>query len=230
VVAAVVSALVVAGALVTAAVLRAERAGAREDAATSTVRVPPSTEVGADGCLVAPCVVVDTTTIGSATVELVADAGGRSGRVRIGGSGAGGGDVIEVTVTELGATLATGSLQCVPDLLAACVVRGPSPEGVTGQVIVGRSGKWGGLAKPFVSDAGYLAIADVVPDVGPEVIAAQHRCDRAVTADCADTKVFVQVYSLRGDLLGCTRDYNRIESLPGHPAVDLSQTRLRACA
>jgi hypothetical protein len=225
---AVVSALVVAGALVTAAVLRAERAGAPRDTATSTVRLPPSSGVGVDGCRTAPCTVLGSVPVGNTTVELVADAGGRSGRVRIGGAGAG--DVIEVTITQLGATLTTDSLQCVPDTLAACVVRGAVPEGIAGQVIVGRSGEWSELAKPFVSDAGYLAIADVTPDVGPEVIAAQHRCDRAVTADCSKTKVFMQVYSTRSELLGCTRNYVRLESYPGYPVIDLSDVPVTACA
>jgi hypothetical protein len=228
VVAAAVSALVVAGALATAAVLRAERAGAPDPSASTSAQVPPSSGVGVDGCLVAPCTVLGSVPVGNTTVELVADAGGQSGRLRIGGAGAD--DVIEVTITEMGAKLTADSLQCVPDSLAACVVRGGVPEGIAGQVVVGRSGEWSELAKPFVSDAGYLAIAEVMPDVGPEVVAAQHRCDRTVTADCSNTRVFMQVYSSRSVLLGCTRDYARLESFPGYPAIDLSDVSVRACA
>jgi len=228
VIASVVSALVVVGALVTAAVLRADRARERGGDTPTSVQVPPSTGVGVDGCLVAPCSVVGQTSVGGTTLELVADAGATSGRLRIGGAG-GASDVIEVTITEMGAKLTPESLQCVPDTLAACVIRGAVPEGIAGQVVVGRSGEWSELAKPFVSDAGYLAVADVTNDVGPEVVAAQYRCDRATTADCSTRPVFVQVYSLRSELLGCTGQYSRLESLPGYPAVDLSEARIRAC-
>jgi len=215
-------ALVTLGALVTAGVLRHERAGS----APRETSTPPTTSsgVGADGCLVQPCAVVGPLPIGGTTVQLVADAAGRSGRLQIGGGGAS--DVIEVTITRLGAILGPDSLQCAGGTLSVCVVRGATADGMLGQVIVGRSEKWASVDKPFASDAGFVAAQDVSgKQTGPEVLVAQHRCDPATTADCAGTQVYVQVFTLKSELLGCTRNYARLESIP----ADLSQATLRAC-
>ncbi|MFC4853468.1 hypothetical protein [Actinophytocola glycyrrhizae] len=219
-----VCALVTLGALVTAGVLRHERASTADPVATTTV--PPTTSgVGADGCLTRPCVVVGPVPIGGTTVQLVADAGGRSGRVQIGGGGAS--DVIEVTITKLGAVLGPDSLQCSGGTQSACVVRGDTPDGMLGQIVVGRSGEWASLEKPFASDAGFVAVQDVTGrQSGPEVLVAQHRCDRP---DCAGTPVYVQVFTLRSDSLGCTRDYARLDSIPDWPVVDLTEATLRDC-
>lgn len=227
VVTAVVCALVTLGALVTAAVLRHERSTASRPAETTT---PPTTTsgAGADGCLDDPCRVLGPIPIGGTAVQLVADAGGKSGRVQIGGGGAS--DVIEVTITKLGAVLGPDALQCVGGTLSACVVRGSAADGMLGQVIVGRSAKWASLAKPFASDAGFVAVQDVTgQQSGPEVLVAQHRCDRAATADCSDTEVYVQIFSMRSEVLGCTRDYARLESMPGWPNPDLSEATIRSC-
>lgn len=220
-------ALVAASALLTAAVLRQERVASAGPAETTT----PSTTTsgpGADGCLTDPCRVLGPVPIGGTTVQLVADAGGRSGRVQIGGAGAS--DVIEVTITKLGAVLGADALQCVGGTLSACVVRGKSAEGVLGQVIVGRSAKWASLEKPFASGAGFVAVQDVTGrQSGPEVLVAQHRCDRPATAECADTPVYVQVFSTRSELLGCTRDYARLDSMPGWPNPDLTDAAINPC-
>jgi hypothetical protein len=202
-----VSALVAAGALATAATLRH-----RDTAGTTTTgTTPPVTSgVGVDGCLVRPCTVLATAQVGGTAVDLVADRDGRSGRLRIGGAGAS--KVVEATITSMGAALSQDSLQCVADTLSACLLRGKSGNGVVGQVVVGRSAAWSELSKPFVSDAGYLALAEVTPDVGPEILVAQRRCKQG--QDCTATPVYLRVYNLRSQELGCTRDYSRLESLP----------------
>ncbi len=224
VVTAVVAALVAAGALAAAATLRHRNAAT---IATSSSPAAPSTPVpGADGCLVPPCKVLATVTVGGNPVDLVADRDGVSGRLRIGGGGVG--EVVEATITDMGAALTPESLQCVPATLSACLLRGTFRDGVVGQVVVGRSGHWNELSQRFVSSAGYLALADLEPDVGPEVVAAQRRCPTG--AVCDDAAVFVEVYSLRTALLGCTRDYTRLESLPGWPEVDLSEAKISPCA
>lgn len=227
VVTAVVCALVALGALVTAAVLRHERATASRPSETTA----PSTTTsgaGADGCLADPCRVLGPIPIGGTTVQLVADAGGRSGRLQIGGGGAS--DVIEVTITKLGAVLGPDALQCVGGTLSACVVRGSAADRVLGQVIVGRSAKWASLDKPFESDAGFVAVQEVTgQQSGPEVLVAQHRCDRATTADCSDTEIYVQIFTMRSEVLGCTRDYARLESMPGWPNPDLSDAAINPC-
>ena len=216
-----VSALVAGGAL-----LAANRLGDRSAAAPSTSSPPPS-EVGPDGCLVRPCTVLASAQVAGTTVELVADRGARSGRLRIGGPTSS--DVIEVTITEMGVTLTADSLQCVASALSACVVRGGYDGGTAGQVVAGRSGKWSALAKPFVSDAGYLALTQVTPDPGPEVVAVQHDCDRATQPSCEGLPVFAQVFTMGSAEAGCTQDYGSLESLPGYPKVAFTRDELSAC-
>lgn len=227
VVTAIVCALVALGALVTAGVVRHERAKAADSEETTP---PPTTTSGpgADGCLVDPCAVLGPIPIGGTTVQLVEDADGRSGRLQIGGGGAS--EVIEVTITQRGAILGPDSLDCVGGTQSVCVVSGTTADGVLGQIIVGRSGKWASEDKPFASDAGYVGVGDADRrQTGLEVLVAQHRCDPAVTADCSDTEVYVQVFTLMSESLGCTRDYARLESIPGWPAVDLSEATIRPC-
>jgi hypothetical protein len=225
-VATLLAALVAGSALVTAAVLRADRAGAG-DASTTTLPSPMTSGVGVDGCVVEPCSVLATVPVGGTTVQLVADNGATSGRLRIGGAGSS--DVIEVTITDGGATLTRDSLECLSGVPATCVVRGQINGQVIGQVVVGRSGKWSSLSQPFVSNAGYLALLNLIPDADPEVLAAQHACDQTVAQDCSTTPVFVEVYNLNSEKVGCTRQYARLESMPGYPAVDLSKATLRGC-
>jgi hypothetical protein len=165
--------------------------------------------------------------VAGTTVELVADRGARSGRLRIGGPTSS--DVIEVTITEMGVTLTADSLQCVASALSACVVRGGYDGGTAGQVVAGRSGKWSALAKPFVSDAGYLALTQVTPDPGPEVVAVQHDCDRATQPSCEGRPVFAQVFTMGSAEAGCTQDYGSLESLPGYPKVAFTRDELSAC-
>ena len=227
VVTAIVCALVALGAVVTAGVLRHQRASS---GATEETTTPPTTTTGAgaDGCLAHPCTVVGPVPIGGTTVQLVADAGGRSGRLQVGGGGAS--DVIEVTITKLGAVLGPESLLCVGAAQSVCVVRGTGPGGMLGQVVVGRSEEWASPDKPFASDAGWIGVQDIVRrQTGLEVLVAQHRCDPATTADCSTTPVYVQVFTLKSESLGCTRNYARLDSIPGWPAVDLADATLREC-
>jgi hypothetical protein len=221
VVAAVLSALVAGGALIAA-----NQVGDRP-ARVSETSAPPTSSVGPDGCRTPPCTVLGTASVGGTTVQLVADKGARSGRLRIGGPDSG--DVIDATVTDLGVTLAPGSLQCVAGTLSACLIRGGYHDGTAGQVVVGRSGKWSSLTKPFVSDAGLLVLAQVTADVGPEVIAVQRDCDRATVPDCSTSPVFAQVFTMNGAEAGCTGNYQALESLPGYPDVRLRSGDLSGC-
>jgi hypothetical protein len=227
VITAVVCALVAAGALAVAASLRhRDAAGADQDGATTQTS---SSGAGVDGCLIDPCKVLATTNVGGTTVDLVADKGFRSGRVRIGGRD-GSSEVVEASITNMGAQLGPESLQCFAGIPAACLLKGQNPQGVVGQVIVGRSAKWSELGQPFQSDAGYLGLADVTgKEVGPEILVAQHDCVPAKVADCSSTPVYVRIYSLRSAEMGCTRMYARLESLPGWPAVTLDSQDIGTC-
>ncbi|MCT2586189.1 hypothetical protein [Actinophytocola gossypii] len=222
---AVLTALVAVGALVGAAVVRERQAA---DAPVSSAPAPPSPSpsVGVSGCLVEPCQVLDRVPVAGTTVELVADSGARSGRLRIGGPQSS--EVIEVTVTDLGVTLTKSSLQCVARAMSACMVRGEYEGGLAGQVVVGRSGKWSSLTKPFVSSAGYLSLSEVTStQSGLELVAAQYDC---TGAECAGEPVFAQVFAVAtGGELGCTDDYDAVEYLPGYPDVTLSGDDLSEC-
>jgi hypothetical protein len=226
IVAVVIAAVVAAGALAGAAMLR-WRATSSAGAATTSQNPPPGGAVTPSVCLVEPCQVLASTTVGGTTVELMADAGARSGRLRIGGPTSG--QVIETTITEQGVILTTESLQCLPGTPAACLVRGRQGTGLTGQLVVGRSDRWSGLQTRFVSAAGYLALANVDGDLEPELLAAQHDCGDAGSEGCTDRPVFVQVFGIRGDVLGCTRSYPRVDRLPNYPTVQVSRSQLTQC-
>ncbi|OLF05961.1 hypothetical protein BU204_36730 [Actinophytocola xanthii] len=184
--------------------------------------------VGVRGCRIEPCAVLASAAVAGTSVELLADAGARSGRLRIGGPSSG--TVIETTVTDLGVTLTRSSLTCLARALSACLVLGEYQGGTAGQVVVGRSGHWSSLAKPFVSDAGYLALAEVTGRLsGPEVVAVQHECDRTADSGCADAPVFAQVFATTGVEVQCTRRYPSLEAMPGYPSVTLADPDLSPC-
>lgn len=215
--------LVAAGALGGAGVIRWRAAQSAATPATS--QKPPATPaVGVSGCAVEPCRVLATSTVGGTAVELVADAGERSGRLRVGGPTSG--SVIEATITDMGVTLTPDSLQCIAGGPMACLIRGEHDGGIAGQVAVGRSDKWSALETTFVSDAGYLALANINGDSAPEVLAAQF-------ADCPRTgggcPVHLQVFALAGKVLGCTKTYPKLDKLPGIGGVRLTEAALTPC-
>ncbi|WP_018682400.1 hypothetical protein [Actinokineospora enzanensis] len=219
----VICGLVVAAAITGAAVLRV-RAAPNGPAAPSTseVAAPP----GPITCRREPCQVLGTATVGGTVVQLIADSGANAGRLRIAGA-ASAEQVIELSVTDLGVTLTTDSLQCVPGTVSACLVRGVSEKGTTGQVVAGRSDKWSPLGRAFFSEANYLTLANVQGDSTPEVIAVQQDC--SVTPDCSKRSFYVQVFGLGGQELGCTRTYPKIDQLPGYPGIVPLEVQLRGC-
>lgn len=223
--AAVLSALVAAGALAGAAALRSGTTDAAPAVVTSENSPVPTLD--ASGCLRPPCQQLATTTIGGTSVELLADADATSGRLRIGGVTSG--HVIETTITDLRVTLTATSLQCLSGGPSACLIRGEHEGGIVGQVVVGRSDNWSALDRRFVSDAGYLVLANVDGDSAPEVLAAQHDCAEPDPAVCAARPVYVQVFALTGAVAGCTRKYARLDRLPGYPAVTITPAALTPC-
>lgn len=221
VITAMVCALVAAGALAVAA---SQRDRGETRSSTDPTTLPSTSGVGVDGCAVEPCTVLASIPVSGNLIDLVADDGFRSGRLRIGRAGSS--EVIEVTITEKGAVLGQDSLQCVPGTLVSCLIRGTTEQGVIGQIVVGRTGQWNQLTQPFQSDAGYLALADVTGDTGAEILVAQHRCDRASTPDCSATPVYLHVYNMRSEDKGCTRSYKSLDALPGWPVVTVRSADL----
>ncbi|MGW5052831.1 hypothetical protein [Actinokineospora sp. NPDC004072] len=208
-------ALVFAAAVTGAALTRTERPAAQPPTP------PPTTTTGAGadgGCLREPCRVLGAATLGDTRVELVADSGAETGRLRIGGPGTS--RVVEIS--EIGELLPAGALQCYPASISACLVRASGERGLTGKVVVGRSGKWSPLERPYLSTAGYLALNDILADSGPEVVAAQ-----CATEACDE--VYAQVFTLAGAAVGCTGTYPSVQDLPGYPAVSEPAARLLPC-
>jgi hypothetical protein len=225
VVAVVLAALVAAGALGGAAAIRWRAAEVATGASVSPGQVPG--QASDNDCHAEPCQVLAAATVRGMTAELIADAGGRAGRLRIGGPSSG--HVIETTITDMGVTLTAGSLVCVDGVVSACLIRGAAPNGAAGEVVVGRSENWTALERPYLSGAGYLALANIVEDTTPEVVAVQRDCGGAAPEECARRPVFAQVFALGGEEKGCTRNYNRMEQLPGYPDIHPTPPQLRKC-
>lgn len=219
---AVFAALVAAGALASAAVLRGRAA---DDVAT---RPPTSTSTPAAEpvrCRKQPCQVLGVADIRGVSVQLVADAGAGSGRLLVGGTTD---SVIEVDIAGRGVVLGPDSLQCVNGTLAACLIRAQRADGsgVVGEVVVGRSDQWRRQETTYTSSAGYLGLTNISGDPTAEVVAVQYDC--AGRADCAQAPVFVQVFTLTGTTR-CSREYPRATQIPGWPTPKPAEGQLRAC-
>ncbi|WP_309112431.1 hypothetical protein [Saccharothrix sp.] len=174
-------------------------------------------------CGTTACQVAVTTDVGRDTVAVLVGQG--SGRIST--NGASGRNIFELTIAEQGATITDGSLECVDAEVAVCLVRGPGPAEVLGEVLVRRSGAWSRAQVPYVAGGGYLGLHDVDADGVADVVAVQRACAPGV--DC--TRRFAQVFSLVGPKpeLGCTQVVADQTQLPGWPTVQPTPTQLRPC-
>ena len=219
--------LVAAGSVTTAALLRPAAGPAAQPPRSSTPAPAPDQGIDPSACKRENCKVLGTSVIAGSTVDLVADAGGTKGWLRIGGPGSG--QVIQTTITKLGVKLSTSSLQCLAGSISACLIRGPYEGGVAGEVIVGRSDTWSALDSQFQSSAGYLALSNVADNTpGPEIVAVQFDCKAGDR--CTSGPVYGQVFQTTGAELGCTRHhYAKLENLPGYPNIQLRGLALVDC-
>jgi hypothetical protein len=174
---------------------------------TTSSPVPPQAPVT---CHVEPCSVMVATAMGSTKIELIADSGGQSGRLRIGDD-----RLVESTITNRGALLTPKSLHCTIGTLSACMIRGEvDGNSIVGEVVVGRSGKWNAAGPRYIATGGYLSLVNVVGDDAPEVVAVQRG-------------YFAQVFTLDGNEVGCTPIVTKPEKLPGWPVVHPAEPQLR---
>ncbi|MCE7006001.1 hypothetical protein LWC34_24670 [Kibdelosporangium philippinense] len=188
---ALLSLLVAAGAVGTAAYLRS-----KNDEAAASPTLQPQASSGI--CRHEPCEVVATAMMGNTRIELIRDAGGQGARLKVGDD-----RVIESRLPGRGATLGPDSLDCVAGTLSACLVKGKLDTGTVGEVVVGRSGKWNVTTPTYLSTANYLKLTNVLGDGAPEVVTVQRG-------------FFAQVFTLEGADLGCTA-VMRQDRLPGKP-------------
>lgn len=167
----VVACVVAVAAQVAAAVLGSDTSDGREH--------PPAPDCGGQ-----PCRVLATTVVNGMSVELLADRAGTTGRLR-----AGNGAVDTVTRTGLadeGGHLTGDSLRCAASPAPVCLVRGPGPRGMVGELHVWRGDAWQRRSRTVISDAGMVALDDVLADPMPEIVAARRACGVEVGTDGGD--------------------------------------------
>jgi hypothetical protein len=139
------------------------------------------------------------TTIGSTKIDLIADSGGQSGRLKVGDD-----LLFEADITTKGAVLTPSSLVCLAGPPVSCMIRGEADGNLYGEVVLGRDGKWAKAGTTFLANGGYLSLANVDGDAQPEVVAVQRG-------------YFTTVWGLDGEDLGCTAVVSRPDRLAGWP-------------
>lgn len=224
VVTAVVSALVTVVVVAAAFALRVERE--RAEAGPLGALFGGADADAAALCGADPCGVLTSLPAGPATVELLADAEGDHGRVRV---GEGGSDtVIETALAAMGVRLTQRSLVCVAAPTRACLIRGAHDGGVVGEVFVARE-SWQPADRPYFSSAGLLELTDVIGDASAEVVVAVEDCEGRAD-ECSGAPVYLEVFALDGRSLGCGPRVAALRKLPGWPDVRLDAAALAPCS
>jgi len=175
-----------------------------------------------------PCRKLAAMTVGGQPVELLADAAGDNGRVRIGPEP---GTVLDLTIGQLGLRLDANSLRCVDGTNPACLVRGAGDRGAYGELLIASAGGWVSAGKPYFSDAATLALDDVNADGKPDLVVVRHVCpgSESGTPQCQAAPVLAEVYDQTSRLLGCTKKVTSPSQLRGWPEIKLIRSDLRAC-
>lgn len=192
-------------------------------AATPDASAPEAATCG-DG----PCQEVAAVTVGPTPVVLLADAGGKAGRIRVGQAP---GTLFDLTINQLGVKLAKDSLRCVDGSTAACLVRGEVAGGAYGELLASHAGRWTDPVKPYYADTGTITLDDVNADGIPDVVVVRHDCpgETSGTPKCQAAPVLAEVYDLTGVSMGCTRRVTSPSLLRGWPDIHLMRSDLRTC-
>lgn len=215
-----VAALVTAAALIGIAVLRHQ-----SDASSPLDEPAAAVPDGVTQCGTGACQVVASQPVDGRTADLLADGAGDNGKLRVGGPGSP--IVVETSTTGLGAQLNGESLSCVTATVSACLIRGPSKEGIIGQVVVRTGDNWRPAETSYQSEAGAITLHNVLGDDTPEVIVAR-KVPCASPSACRTAAVYAQVYNLTSGLLGCTEQYKTASRLRGWPDIAPTEGDLRA--
>lgn len=205
---AVVAALVTVAALVGVASLRLRETTGHIEAAVPALPASPAGNECGNG----PCRTVASQDVGGKPVDLLADAAGDNGRFSSGG------EIVQTSITELGAQVGPGSLACVTATMSACLISAPLGSGRIGELMVDRGGDWRSVDKPVFSDAGVVVLGNVTGDDAPEVTVVE------------SSPPMARVYALDGSEVGCSRTYSRVSQIRGWPAVHLLASDLRSCS
>ncbi|MTD59035.1 hypothetical protein GKO32_34380 [Amycolatopsis sp. RM579] len=204
---AVVAAVVTVGALGGVASLRARDQAPRLEAGAPAMTPQSAAAECGDG----PCRTVTTQTVNGAQVSLLADEQGANGRFQAGGQ------LVQTSITELGARVDASSLSCVAASVSACLVSAPLNGGRIGEVLVEQDGEWNSVDKPYFSGAGAIALNNITGTDAPEITVVE------------SAPVLARVYTLAGAPAGCTKKYTYASQIRGWPNVRLTAADLRAC-
>ncbi|MFB9904714.1 hypothetical protein [Allokutzneria oryzae] len=176
-------------------------------------------------CNTGPCKVLASQRVEGDQVELLADASGGNGRIRVvrGNTHS----IFEVTIGQYATRLAPQSLSCAPGRAAVCLVSGEAGDTVTGELFVRGPEAWERAQSAYVATAGLMNLHDVDGDGVPELVTAQSGCDSGATL-CRT--YFIEVWSTDTEQVGCTAPVDRLDRLPGYPsALAPAKTALRKC-
>ena len=233
-----VTGVVLVAALAGAVLLRPRPAADHSTAARSTSTTQAELQ---EQCGNGPCQLLSTAAAGDSTVQLLADnlapSGDQTQSGRVEFRGRTGTAVFETNISQDEAVLTHSSLSCLSSPVPACIVFGEYSQnnekaGALGEVFVERGGYW---ARPssglFYSSAGYFTLWEADGDTAPQVITVQNDCPNGgESGQCADAKVYVQLFSLGVDNpKSCTKSVGAISLLPGHGTVLPPAADLRAC-
>jgi hypothetical protein len=242
----VLAALVVVGALVGATLLR-PRPGASAGAAVTTTA--PAIPAATPKCGQVTCQSLATAAAGDSTVSLLAAVDpathGQRGLVRF--EGKVGTILFETNISQADATLTRSSLACVSGSVPTCVVFGEysgdddtsgtqGKGGALGEVFVERGGYWARAGDDFLyASAGYFALQESTTGGDPTVVTVQNDCTNSKDGgsgkdtQCAKPKVYVEVFSLANQSLGCSRSVSSVGLLPGAGTRAPTKANLRSC-
>lgn len=223
---AVVAAVVTVAALAAVAVLRIQRGSATDGPGSAPASASAASDA-AVSCGSRPCGVLTSVPVGGTTVELLADADGRNGRLRVLADGSA--TVVETALAGMGVRLTQRSLVCAKGPTSACLVRGGHDGGMVGEVFVDRGAAWEAAERPYISSAGYLDLMQVSGDEAPEVAVAQQPDCTGSGPACAGFPIVVELFALNGSSGGCTPPYGALTQLPGWPDVQLRSADLQRC-
>lgn len=206
-------------ALVAVVLLRAERNSDPADLGSASAgRLDLD---AAASCGDQPCEVLTSLPVGESTVELLTDVQGKHGKLRI--FGPDGSTVITTALGPMGVRLEQTSLTCAAASTSACLVYGDHRHGYAGQLFVAGDDGWRAVEESYFSEGRYLEVAQVTGDDEPELLVAN--CAR----ECSAGAVVLEVFTLDGELAGCTDEYGGLRQLPGWPDVVLSDVDLHSC-
>lgn len=207
VLAAVGAVVVLVGALGLAYHLRAQTAVVSVGATQSTAET--------DTCTDGQCTTIAKQVVGTVAVSLLANGNGTVGQLYI--NDPHGPNTVDLSITGLGVKVDKSSLQCVSGVATACLVSGSGNSTRVGEIFVARANGWHSLGKTFASSDNAMELT-AFADSKEQILASLQQVSAAAHN--------VQVFSLSGDEIGCSKSYATALTLP---ELKIKQSNLVSC-